>query len=241
MAKKQSNKGEIICGATARKYLNCNKSEFEDLVSKGAIQAYRDEANQWRVVKDSVMDYMKKSLSSTETCLVINENHYQEVLQRVCAATSSIKIMTGDFKRFNLKPSAKLGKDYKDGTPFVKYLMDMAVHGISVQIICSRPSSFFMAEWNSYYEQMNCPKLFEFMFCTRNHAKAVIIDDKLVYVGSANVTPAGMGQGIFTPGNFELGILTENQAIVSSIKELFSKIWADSFCKDCHRADKCRE
>ena len=236
-----NQKDKIICGFTARKYLKCSKAEFEKLVKQGAIQAFRDEANRWRVVKESVLNYMKKSLSSTGTNLVLNEDHYQKVIQRVCDASSSIKIMTGDFKRFNLNPTAKHGKNYKDGTPFVKYLMEKAVKGVSVQIICSRPSQPFMDEWNEYYMQMNKPELFEFKFCIRNHAKAIIIDDKLAYVGSANITPAGIGNGIFTPGNFEAGILTDDSAIVSSLMELFSKIWSDSYCANCHRAEKCQE
>ena len=68
-----------------------------------------------------------------------------------------------------------------------------------------------------------------------------IIDDKLAYVGSANVTPAGLGQGVFTPGNFEAGILTANQEVISSIKDLFSMIWDEKCCKNCHRAEKCHE
>ena len=116
--------------------------------------------------------------------------------------------------------------------------MEKAVHGVSVQIICSRPSLSFTEEWEEYYQQMN-PELFEYMFCERNHAKIIIIDERLAYVGSANVTPAGLGQGIFTPGNFEAGILTENQEVISSANTFFSMIWDEDCCANCHRADKC--
>ena len=84
------------------------------------------------------------------------------------------------------------------------------------------------------------PNLFEYKYCDRNHAKVVIIDDKLAYVGSANVTPAGLGQGIFTPGNFEAGILTEDPSVISSLKDFFSMIWDEKWCIKCHRADKCQ-
>ena len=238
---KQDYKDELICGYTARKYLNCSKAEFENLVSQGLIKAYRDEANRWRVSKESVFGYLKQTLSSTETRLITNESHYQEVIRRICEAKTSIKIMSGDFKRFRLKPTDNQGKDYNDGTPFIEYLMGKAVDGVSVKIICSRPSQSFTEEWMAYYRQMKKPKLFEYMFCIRNHAKAVIIDDELAYIGSANVTPAGLGQGIFTPGNFEAGILTDNQDIVASVMALFSEIWDESRCADCHRADKCQE
>lgn len=235
---KRDNDEKLISGHTARKYLNCSKAEFEFLVDQGIIQACRDEDKRWKVSKKSILDYVKRSKLSFNTYLIINQNHYQEVIQRICMAKSSIRIMTANFKRFNLKPTDNQGGDYKDGTPFVKYLMAKAVQGVSVQIICSKPSSFFMDEWQEYYRQME-PNLFEYKFCERNHAKVVIIDDNLAYVGSANVTPAGLGQGIITPGNFEAGILTEDPEVISSLNALFSTIMDGDCCADCHRSDKC--
>ena len=188
--------------------------------------------------KESVIDYSKSSLPSNDTRLIINENHYQEVIERICAAKSSVKIMTANFKRFRLKPTGSQGENYNDGTPFIKYLMAKAIQGVSVQVICSMPSSSFRDEWKEFYQQMN-PKLFEYMFCERNHAKVVIVDDQMAYVGSANITPAGIGQGVFTPGNFEVGILTKNPEIVSSVTTLFYTIWNKAHCDKCHRADMC--
>lgn len=182
-----------------------------------------------------------KPAASVRTRLIINEDHYKEVIQGICAAKSSIRIMTADFKRFNLKPTGNQGKNYKDGTPFIKYLMAKAVQGVSVQIICSRPSSTFQEEWKEYYRQMSKPTLFEYKFCIRNHSKVVIVDGRIAYVGSANVTPAGLGQSIFTPGNFEAGIITEDPQLISSANTLFSMVWGVNNCTNCHRADKCEE
>ena len=235
------NDDKLISGYTARKYLNCSKAEFESLVKQGLIQAYRDEIDRWRVSKKTVLDYMKHSLTSHETRFIVNENHYQEVIEQICVAKKSVKIMTANFKRFRLKPTDNQGKDYNDGTPFIKILMEKAVQGVSVQIICSNPSPSFTEEWQEYYRQMDEPDHFEYMFCDRNHAKVVVIDDKVGYVGSANVTPAGLGQGIFTPGNFEAGILTKNQEVITSVKDFFSMIWDEKWCINCHRAEKCNE
>lgn len=233
-----NNNVDFISGLTARKYLNCSKAEFESLVDQGAIEAFRDKERRWRVSKESILEYVKHSHKSSQTLLITNESHYNEIIKRICEAKSSIKIMTANFKRFRLKPTDNQGSDYNDGTPFVKFLMEKAVHGVSVQIICSRPSLSFTEEWEEYYQQLN-PELFEYMFCERNHAKIIIIDERLAYVGSANVTPAGLGQGIFTPGNFEAGILTENQEVISSANTFFSMIWDEDCCANCHRADKC--
>ena len=71
--------------------------------------------------------------------------------------------MTANFKRFRLKPTEGQGKNYNDGTPFIKYLMEKAVKGVSVQIICSNPSTSFMEEWQEYYKQMGKPDLFKYM------------------------------------------------------------------------------
>jgi phosphatidylserine/phosphatidylglycerophosphate/cardiolipin synthase-like enzyme len=91
----------------------------------------------------------------------------------------------------------------------------------------------------NYYQQMESSDNFEYVFCIRNHAKVIIVDDELAYVGSANITPAGLGQGIISPGNFEAGILTNNPELVGSIRDFFAMVWDANSCKGCHRADQC--
>ena len=88
------------------------------------------------------------------------------------------------------------------------------------------------------FQQMNSYP-FNTRNCIRNHAKVAIIDDKIAYMGSANATRAGLGQ--YKPGNFEAGILTEEAALVSSIKDLFTKVWNGDYCEGCHRAKDCVE
>lgn len=79
-----------------------------------------------------------------------------------------------------------------------------------------------------------------YKFCERNHAKVFIIDDKLAYVGSANVTRAGLRQDTSSQQNFEAGILTEDPDLVSSIKAFFSEIWNSKWC-ECTIEDNCDE
>ena len=230
---------EYISGLTARRHLKCSKAEFESLVKQGIIQAHRDEEMRWRVSKESVLSYTSQMLSSNEVRLIVNNNHYEEVIQRICLAKSSIKILTGDFKRFRLKPSVEQGDNYNDGTPFIKSLIEKAEKGVTVQILCSRPSKYFAEELDNYYHEMESTDNFEYVYCIRNHAKIIIVDDELAYVGSANVTPAGLGQGTISPGNFEAGILTNNPELVSSVIDFFAMVWDANSCTGCHRADQC--
>lgn len=188
------------------------------------------------VVSKPASTQMYKSPAGTH--LVVDDDHYQEVIDRICAADSSIRLMTGDFNLFKLKSDSKQRKNYKDGTPFIKYLMEKAKQGVSVQIILSDPTKNVEEELKEFYRQRN-----SYPFCTRNcirnHAKVAIIDDKIAYMGSANATRAGLGQ--YKPGNFEAGILTEDPALVSSINELFTKIWDGDYCEGCYRKKDCVE
>jgi excisionase family DNA binding protein len=238
IASKRECEDKLICGHTARKYLNCSKAEFENLVNLGHIQAYRDEYMRWKVSKESVLNYAKQSQLPCATRLITNKSHYEEVVERICSTKSSIRIMTANFKRFRLEPTDEQAMYY--GTPFIERLIGKAVQGVSIQIICSMPSKSFTKEWMEYFQQMDNPKLFEYKFCERNHAKVFIIDDKSAYVGSANVTRAGLRQDTSTQQNFEAGILTEDPELVSSIKAFFTEIWNSKWC-ECNMENNCEE
>ncbi len=181
-----------------------------------------------------------KMLSSFKTQLIL-DNHFENVLEQIIKAKSTIKIMTADFKLFKLKSSSNKNLKNFDGTPFIKFLMEKAENErISVQVICASPTAPFKEAYKTLYEQMN-PKHFKICFCIRNHAKVVIIDDKIAYIGSANATKAGLGQGVLSKGNFEAGFLTEDSKIISQLNTLFSKIMNGEFCNDCHRYKQCTE
>lgn len=230
--------------------------EILSLAKTGVLPSHRTRRGHYRLNVDAVEKYFGIQINKPEEAedkpikeeeaipasntRLITENHYEEVIERICAAKSSIRIMTGDFKRFKLKPTAKQGKNYNDGTPFIKHLMEKAGKGISVQIICSRPSKSFKEEYDALYERIK-PKNFRIYFCERNHSKVVVVDNKVAYVGSANVTPAGLAQGVMSPGNFEAGILTENHQFISQLNTLFSKIMNGDYCYNCHLANKCVE
>lgn len=234
-----NNGDKLISGLTARKYLKCTKERFESLVEQGIIQAHRDEEMRWRVSKDSVLGYLRQRHHAGETRLVL-EDHYQEVVMRICAAKKCIRIMTGDFKRFRLKPTAEQGENYNDGTPFIQRLIEKAEQGVKVQIVLSKPSANVGEDLKEYFRQRTSYPL-DTRNCIRNHAKVVIIDDEMAYIGSANVTPAGLGQGVRSPGNFEAGILTENPEIIASLNAHFAKVWNGDYCDGCHRTNNCVE
>jgi hypothetical protein len=77
--------------------------------------------------------------------------------------------------------------------------------------------------------------------CCRVHAKAVIADGKWMYLGSANLTGAGLGAKSARRRNFEAGIWTDEVAMIDSVLDMLDGIWNARECKDCGRKEYCPE
>ena len=67
----------------------------------------------------------------------------------------------------------------------------------------------------------------------------IIFDLKTAYVGSANLTGAGIGMKGENTRNFEAGILSSNKDFVKQAATQFDEVWMGKFCKDCKRKQFC--
>lgn len=79
------------------------------------------------------------------------------------------------------------------------------------------------------------------MLCPRVHFKIIIIDGQWTYIGSANLTGAGMGMKSTNRRNFEAGILTNDPHFVESAMEHFDSVWRGEHCKKCGRRQYCTD
>ncbi len=75
--------------------------------------------------------------------------------------------------------------------------------------------------------------------CPRLHAKAIIIDARAMYLGSANLTGAGLGAKAVGKRNFEMGIWTESAALIEAVMGHFNALWEGHECRTCRRKDVC--
>jgi len=69
----------------------------------------------------------------------------------------------------------------------------------------------------------------------------MIFDYSVAYIGSANLTGAGMGAKSVNRRNFEVGILTDIPEIVDTAADQFDAEWMENFCKECGRKDFCAD
>jgi phosphatidylserine/phosphatidylglycerophosphate/cardiolipin synthase-like enzyme len=75
--------------------------------------------------------------------------------------------------------------------------------------------------------------------CPRVHFKAVLVDGAWLYLGSANLTGAGLGAKHADARNFELGVLTEDFDTIDRVTALFEAVWSGAECRTCRLYDLC--
>ena len=79
----------------------------------------------------------------------------------------------------------------------------------------------------------------ELKVCPRVHFKCVLVDGAWAYLGSANLTGAGLGAKHADARNFELGLLTEDFDVVDRLRALFSAVWSGAECGSCRLRAVC--
>jgi phosphatidylserine/phosphatidylglycerophosphate/cardiolipin synthase-like enzyme len=71
------------------------------------------------------------------------------------------------------------------------------------------------------------------------HMKCVIADGRIAYIGSANLTGAGLGAKGEHRRNFEAGIVTEDKAMIADLMAFCDEFYSGSWCQKCQRRTLC--
>ena len=147
---------------------------------------------------------------------ISNSAHYKDVLSRVQSVKHLLWIGTADIKDLYVD----VGNEKK---PFLAHIAQLIRKGVEVRLIHAKePGPNFREDFDKYpvlYDRL------ERVLCPRVHFKMLVFDGKEVYVGSANLTGAGIGMKAETARNFEAGILTDNQEIAEKAMNRFDEVW----------------
>lgn len=156
--------------------------------------------------------------------------HYEKVLARVADVKQSLWIGTADIKDLHVK----VGETTK---PFLAVIALLIRRGVEVRLIHAKePGPNFREDFDRYpvlYDRL------ERMLCPRVHFKMLVFDCNEVYIGSANLTGAGIGMKSSDKRNFEAGVLTDDPQIVEQAMQQFDEVWIGKHCKSCKRKDFC--
>jgi len=168
--------------------------------------------------------------------LVLNEQTYDAVMKRVVPeARRFLWIFTADLKDLFVEGA---GRHY---VPFLQTLAEKLREGVEVRLVHAKePGPRFREEFDRFPELVKSD-LFDRILCPRMHMKVVIADGRIAYVGSANLTGAGMGAKSETRRNFEAGFITEDKEALQGLMEFADQFFIGDFCEACQRRDVCPE
>ncbi len=138
---------------------------------------------------------------------IADKDHYTEVLSRCETVRHDLWIGTADLKDLYVGSGAKV-------VPFLSILDKLLKRGVEVRLLHAKePGENFRADFDNY------PGLWtklERKLCPRVHFKIMIFDCAVAYIGSANLTGAGIGMKGDNNRNFEAGILTDEPQLVDA-------------------------
>jgi len=182
-----------------------------------------------------------RSMGPARVGLVSGRGHYETVVDAVQRAEHSVWIATANLKELMVEdvrahPGRRRGRArYRS---VLESFDELAERGVELRILhASIPSRAFRDAFDSL------PRLVaggvELRSCPRVHLKIVVIDARLLYLGSANWTGAGLGAKGKGRRNFELGILTDDDAMLDEAQAIFDRLWRGGECAGCRLRDTC--
>ena len=163
-------------------------------------------------------------------------------MKAVLAAQQSVWVATANLKELMVEdarvvPGRRRGRrgNYRS---VLEVFAELARRGVELRILhASIPSRPFRKSFDAQPELVAGG--IAMRMCPRVHLKTVVVDARLVYLGSANWTGAGLGARGEGRRNFEMGILTSDEQMIDHVQERYDRIWRGAECTDCRLRQDC--
>ena len=165
--------------------------------------------------------------------LLLNEAIYRKVIVELLPRTQkSLWIVTADIKDLHVPKGRRF-------VPLLEILSDLVEAGVSVRLMHAKePGPRFREDFDKY-PNIVTSDLFERILCPRIHTKAIIMDGRQAFIGSANLTGAGLGAKGAHKRNFEAGFLTSDAGHLREIMDWIDQLYLGEFCLKCQRRSVC--
>jgi phosphatidylserine/phosphatidylglycerophosphate/cardiolipin synthase-like enzyme len=161
--------------------------------------------------------------------------HYEHVARALQKATLSLWIATANLKDLHVEaPVGSSARARRRYVSITERFAELAGRGVELRVLCggvpSRPFRESLAKRRSL-----APTGAWLRRCPRVHLKLLVVDGAEVYLGSANLTGAGMGAKGVGKRNFELGVSTTDHVLIDAAQRRFDRIWRGAECGRCRR------
>jgi phosphatidylserine/phosphatidylglycerophosphate/cardiolipin synthase-like enzyme len=178
-------------------------------------------------------------MRSIRAKLLVDADHYSELVAReITRAQVSVWIATANLKTMLVEaPIGSRARARGRYISFFETLSDLAKRGVDVCILhAGAPSGPLKKEMDRLASSTSRVKMRR---CPRVHLKMIAIDGRLLYLGSANVTGAGLGAKGEGRRNFEMGIVTDDTSMLDVAQARFDRIWRGGECATCKLRSEC--
>ena len=167
------------------------------------------------------------------TQYIADEAHYKEVLARMGEVKRELWVGTADIKDVYIRQGRG------EAAPLLGVWAELLERGVNVRLIHAKePGPAFREDFDRFPILATA---LERVLCPRVHFKLIIMDLECAYIGSANLTGAGIGMKSEHRRNFEAGILTTDPALVTAAIEQFDSVWIGRHCPRCGRQKFCAD
>lgn len=167
--------------------------------------------------------------------LVVDADHYRFVASEIPRARVSVWISTANLKTMLVEaPIGTRARARGRYVSFFETLGDLAERGVDVCILHASPPGRFLAR-----ELAKASPKIRMRMCPRVHLKMIAVDGRILYLGSANLTGAGLGAKGEKKRNFEMGIVTDDERMLDAAQARFDAIWRGRECGSCQLRRVC--
>ena len=173
--------------------------------------------------------------------LLLDGDHYEQLIAReIGAAKVSVWISTANLKTTMVEaPVGTRARARGRYVSFFENLGDLAKRGVDVCILHASPPSGPLRKLGLFAGASPQTRGIKLRQCPRVHLKMIAIDGRLLYLGSANLTGAGLGAKGEGRRNFEMGIVTDDEAMLDASQARFDRIWRGAECASCKMRGEC--
>ncbi|MGD8858665.1 MAG: phospholipase D family protein [Myxococcales bacterium] len=168
--------------------------------------------------------------------LIAGRAHYERVMPEVMEARRSVWIATANLKELMVHRPGVGRRRHFDSV--LSVFAQLSTRGVELRILhAGFPSKAFRRHFDRHPELVQGG--LQLRLCPRVHSKLVIVDGRFVYLGSANWTGAGLGAKGEGRRNFELGIVSEDEAMLDALQAYYQSLWEGQPCAGCKLRDEC--
>jgi phosphatidylserine/phosphatidylglycerophosphate/cardiolipin synthase-like enzyme len=161
---------------------------------------------------------------------------YEEVVRDgILNARRAVWIATANLKELYVEAGGLRRSRYRS---ILASFEELAARGVDLRILHAElPSRRFRAAFDRRAALVKGG--LKLKHCPRVHMKAVVIDGEKLYLGSANLTGAGLGAKGEARRNFEMGFVTSDVRLLDQVQETFDSLWRGQPCDGCALRSLC--